>query len=301
MAGSSKIAVYSALVGNALIAVTKFGAAAYTGSSAMLSEAIHSVVDTGNQFLLLHGMRQAEKPPSTAHPFGHGKELYFWSFIVAMVIFAIGAGLSFYEGIHALISPKPVENAFVNYIVLGLSILFEGGASVLAVREFFRSKGDMGVVEAIRLGKDPVLFTVVMEDSAAVVGLVVAAVGIFLNDQMNLLWGDGMASIVIGLVLACVSVFLARESKALLIGEAAENHVVDEVRHIIRSDRRVMAAKRVMTMHLGPQDILLAVDVDFADSLGAAGVEAATQELEDAIKAKLPDITRIYIEARTLR
>jgi divalent metal cation (Fe/Co/Zn/Cd) transporter len=269
MAGSSKIAVVSALIGNGLIAITKFGAAAYTGSSAMLSEAIHSLVDTGNQFLLLHGMKQAEKQPSSAHPFGHGKELYFWSFVVAMVIFGVGAGLSIYEGVHALMAPKPVENAFVNYIVLGLAMVFEGGASILAFREFYRRKGDMGVIEAIKRGKDPALFTVVMEDSAAVVGLAVAAIWIFLNDRMGLLW--------------------------------AEDHIVDEIRDILRTDRRVMGAKRVMTMHLGPQDVLLAVDVDFSDKMSANDVEAATLELEDLIKERLPDITRIYIEAVTLR
>jgi len=301
MAGSSKIAVISALVGNGLIAITKFGAASYTGSSAMLSEAIHSLVDTGNQYLLLHGMKQAEKPPSSQHPFGHGKELFFWSFVVAMVIFGVGAGLSIYEGVHALMAPKPVESAFVNYIVLGFSMLFEGGASAIAIREFYRRKGDMGVIEAIKRGKDPALFTVVMEDSAAVIGLAVAAVGIFLNDRFGLLWGDGLASIVIGLLLAGVAAFLARESKALLIGEAAEDHVVDEIRDILRTDRRVMGAKRVMTMHLGPEDIMLAVDVDFSDKLSADEVEATILELEGAIKTRLPDITRIYIEAVTLR
>ena len=301
MAGSSKVAVISAMAGNGAIAVTKFAAAGFTGSSAMLSEAIHSVVDTGNQVLLLHGLRQAEKPPSTQHPFGHGKELYFWSFIVAMIIFAAGAGLSFYEGIDALGDPVPVENAYVNYIVLGLAMLFEGAASVIALREFFRSKGEMGIFEAIQRGKDPALFTVVMEDSAAVVGLLVAAVGIFLNDQFGLLWADGLAAIIIGVLLAAVSIILAIESKALLIGEAAEPEVVDQVREIIRGDRRVVAMKRVITMHLGPEEVLLAVDVDFAERLNSNAVEAATAEIEAAIRAALPEITRIYIEAVRLR
>ncbi len=301
MAGSSKVAVISAMAGNGAIAVTKFAAATFTGSSAMLSEAIHSVVDTGNQVLLLHGLRQAEKPPSSQHPFGHGKELYFWSFIVAMIIFAAGAGLSFYEGINALRDPVPVENAYVNYIVLGLAMLFEGAASTVALKQFFLAKGEMGVIEAIQRGKDPALFTVVMEDSAAVVGLAVAAVGIFLNDRLGLLWADGLAAIVIGVLLAGVSVFLAIESKALLIGEAAEPEVVDKVREIIRGDRRVVAMKRVMTMHLGPEEVLLAVDVDFAERLSSNDVEAATAEIEAAIRAALPAIKRIYIEAVTLR
>ena len=301
MAGSSKLAVISALIGNGLIAITKFSAAAFTGSSAMLSEAIHSVVDTGNQALLLFGMRQAARPPSTVHPFGHGKELYFWSFVVAVVIFAGGGGMSIYEGIHALQQPGPIENAHVNYIVLSLALIFEGVASAIAIREFFKRKGAMGVIEAIRRGKDPALFTVVLEDSAAVVGLLVAMAGIYANDQFGLLWADGAASLVIGVVLALVAAFLAFESKALLIGEAAEPEVLDRLREIFYLDRRVIAAKRMLTMHLGPEEIMLAVDVDFTDGLASSEVETATAEIEARIRSEFPSIKRIFIEAQRIR
>ncbi len=301
MAGSSKVAVISALIGNGAIAITKFGAAIFTGSSAMFSEAIHSVVDTGNQGLLLFGMRQAKLPPSEQHPFGRGKELFFWAFIVAMLIFAVGAGLSLYEGLHAIQDPQPVQNAYVNYIVLGLSMIFEGAASALAIREFIRSKGELSAIDAIRHGKDPALFTVVLEDLAALIGLFIAMIGVYLNDKHGILWADGAAAIVIALLLAAVAIVLAIESKALLIGEAAQPEVVARIREILREERRVVASKRIMTMHLAPDEVLLAMDVDFARHMMSAEVEEATHDIEEAIQAELPEVSRIYIEARTLR
>ena len=189
------MAVYAALAGNLAIAVTKFGAAVFTGSSAMLSEAIHSVVDTGNQALLLYGMYRAGLPADARHPFGYGKELYFWSFVVAILIFGLGAGFSIYEGMHGILQPTPVQNAMVSYVVLGFSLVFEGGAGFLALRQFLREKGDMGFFEAVRRGKDPALFTVLFEDSAAILGLIIAMVGIFLGQQLQLPWMDGAAAV----------------------------------------------------------------------------------------------------------
>ncbi|MDP6831473.1 MAG: cation diffusion facilitator family transporter [Alphaproteobacteria bacterium] len=298
--GSSKLAVYAALVGNLAIAVTKFSAAAFTGSSAMLSEAIHSLVDTGNQALLLYGMYRAGLPADARHPFGYGKELYFWSFVVAILIFGLGAGFSIYEGVHGIMQPTPVENVMISYVVLGLSLVFEGFASFLALRQFLRQKGEMGFFEAVRRGKDPALFTVLFEDSAAILGLMIAMGGIFLGDQLGLPWMDGAAAVAIGLVLAGVALFLAYECKALLIGEAAEPEVVEGCRALLNGDRRVVRVADVRTMHLGPQEILLAADLDFADGLTSEQVEAATGELEIKLRENFPEVRRIYLETRAL-
>ena len=294
------MAVYAALAGNLAIAVTKFGAAVFTGSSAMLSEAIHSVVDTGNQALLLYGMYRAGLPADARHPFGYGKALYFWSFVVAILIFGLGAGFSIYEGMHGILQPTPVQNAMVSYVVLGFSLVFEGGAGFLALRQFLREKGDMGFFEAVRRGKDPALFTVLFEDSAAILGLIIAMVGIFLGQQLQLPWMDGAAAVAIGLLLAGVALFLAYECKALLIGEAAEPHVVEGCRALLNGDRRVVRVADVRTMHLGPREILLAADLDFADGLISQEVEIATAELETKLRENFPEVRRIYLETRKL-
>jgi cation diffusion facilitator family transporter len=298
--GSSKLAVYAALAGNLAIAVLKFGAAMFTGSSAMLSEAIHSVVDTGNQVLLLYGMHRAALPDDEQHPFGYGKELYFWSFVVAILIFGLGAGFSIYEGIHGMFRPTPVENVMVSYLVLGLALLFESAAGFLALRQFLAEKGDLGFFAAVRRGKDPALFTVLFEDGAAILGLMIAMTGIFLGQQLQLPWLDGAAAVAIGLVLAGVAMFLAYECKALLIGEAAEPHIVESCRALLNGDRRVVRVAGVRTMHFGPRDILLAADLDFADVLTSDQVEAATAELEVKLRENFPEIRRIYLESRSL-
>ncbi len=290
----------AALVGNLAIAVTKFGAAVYTGSSAMLSEAIHSLVDTGNQVLLLYGMHRGSLPADERHPFGYGKELYFWSFVVAIIIFGLGAGFSIYEGIHGVMDPTPIENAFVSYIVLGLAMIFEGAASFIALKQFLAQKGEMGFFEAVRRGKDPALFTVLFEDGAALLGLMIAMAGIFLGQQLGLPWLDGAAAIAIGGVLAGVAMFLAYECKALLIGEAAEPEVVEGCRALLNGDRRVVRVAAVRTMHLGPDEVLLAADLDFADGLASEEIEAATAELELKVRENFPEMRRIYLEARNL-
>jgi cation diffusion facilitator family transporter len=298
VSGSSKTAVIAALIGNLAIAVTKFGAASYTGSSAMLSEAVHSLVDTGNQGLLLYGMKQANRPPSAEHPFGYGKELYFWSFVVAILIFGLGAGLSIYEGVHGILNPVPVENAIISYVVLAAAMVFEGGACAFAIKEFWIRKGDRGIFEAVRQGKDPALFTVLFEDSAALIGLMIAIVGIFLADTLQIPWLDGAAAVLIGVVLASVAIFLAVECKGLLIGESADENMVSAVRAMIRGDRRVTSVAEVLTMHLGPEEILLAADVDFADHIPGSEIEAAVSEIEMRIRAEFPGIRKIYLEPR---
>jgi cation diffusion facilitator family transporter len=296
---SSKKVIFAALAGNALIAVTKFSAAAYTGSSAMLSEAIHSLVDTGNQLLMLYGMRRANRPADQMHPFGYGMELYFWTFVVAILIFAIGGSISVYEGVSKLSSPHPVENIHVNYIVLSVAMIFEAGAWWVAFKEFRLSKGDQGYIEAVRRSKDPTIFTVLFEDSAAMLGLIVAFIGLYLGEVLNLPMLDAVASIVIGVILGLTAVLLAYESKGLLIGEAARNDVVDGIRGIVESDDRIDHINEILTMHMGPRDVLLNLSIDFGQSLDSSAVQRAISELEARVKQEYSIVTRIFIEAQS--
>lgn len=297
--GGSKRAIYAALVGNSLIAVTKFGASAYTGSSAMLSEAVHSLVDTGNQWLLLYGMKRSKRPADREHPFGYGMEEYFWAFIVAILIFGLGAGISFYEGLKRVMEPHEVGSPYVNYIVLGLAILFEGASWLVAFREFRKGAGKRGWMAEIRHSKDPTKFTVLFEDTAAILGLVVALIGIGLAQYLHMPVLDGAASIVIGLILAATATLLAHECKGLLIGEAASPAVIMSIRKAASAQDGVDSVNEVLTMHLGPEDILANLSLDFADGLSAEQVEATISGLEQAIKAEHPQVKRIFIEAQS--
>ena len=296
---SSKKVVLAALAGNSAIAVTKFAAAGVTGSSSMLSEAIHSVVDTGNQGLLLFGIRRAGRPADADHPFGYGMELYFWTFVVAILLFAGGAGVSVYEGVTKLGNPQPIVDAHINYIVLGVALILEAGAWWVAFKEFSKSKGDMGTLEAVRLSKDPAVFTVLFEDSAAIAGLVIAAIGIGLADVLDEPLWDGIGSIVIGIVLAVTAALLAYECKGLLIGEGAGRQVVRGVRRIAGEQDGVARINEALTMHLGPRDVLLNLSLDFEDRLSSAEVEKTISALERAIKTTYPEITRVFIEAQS--
>lgn len=296
-----KKVIYAALIGNFLIAVSKFAASAYTGSSAMLSEAVHSLVDTGNQGLLLFGIKRAGRPADDRHPFGYGAEIYFWSFVVAILIFGLGAGISFYEGIQKLQHPEPITSPIVNYVVLTLAMLFEAVAWTIAYREFSKTNTSRGIFEAVRLSKDPTVFTVLFEDTAAMLGLLAAAAGIWAADEFDLIWADAAASLVIGVILASAAAFLAYETKGLLIGEAAGKSVVDGVRRIIAGNTAIRAVNEFKTMHLGPDEILLAVSLDFVDNLTSAEVEATTGQLEREIKRKYPDIRRLFIEVQSER
>lgn len=297
MAGSSKKAIYAALVGNSLIAVTKFAAASYTGSAAMMSEGIHSLVDTGNQVLLLHGIKRSSRPASAEFPFGHGKEIYFWSFVVAMLIFALGGVVSMYKGWEHLVHPTPIESISINYLVLGLALIFEGAALWVAFREFNRSRGSLSVLKAITRGKDPTLFVVVFEDSAAMLGLIIALVGIFLFQITGNPAFDALASIFIGVVLVLTAVVLAIESKNLLIGESADPTIVAEIQGILGSDERIAGVNEVATLHMGPDFIVATMSVDFVNALSADEVESAVTDLNGRIKATDPRIQRVFIEA----
>ncbi len=294
--GSTKV-VIAAFIGNGLIAVTKFVAAALTGSSAMFSEAVHSVVDTGNQALMLYGIERARRPADARHPFGYGRELYFWAFIVAILIFATGAGVSVYEGVSKIRHPEPVTDAYINYIVLGVAIVFEGGSFFVALREFNRVKGGRGYLAAVRFSKNPALFTVLLEDAAALVGLVIALLGIGLAEALDLPALDGVASVLIGLMLAGVAALLAYETKGQLIGEAADPEVIAKVRRIVGAEHGVDRINEILTMHMGPHDVLLNLSLDFRPALSSDDVEAEVARLERHIKAAFPEITRIFIEA----
>ena len=297
MASGSKKVIFAALIGNSLIAVTKFSAAFITGSSAMLSEGIHSLVDTGNQVLLLHGLKQAKKPADEKFPYGHGKEVYFWSFIVAILIFALGGGISIYEGVQHLQHPKAIEKPLINYVVLGLAMLFEGAAWLFAFREFTRAKGKWGYFEAVQRGKDPSLFVILFEDTAAMLGLIVAFVGVALTDMTGILYFDGVASVIIGLILVGTAIWLAYETKGLLIGESANASVVRGIRNILQEYTQIEHINEVLTMHMGPDFVLTNISVDFRDSETASSVESVISEIDKLIKAEYPQIKRNFIEA----
>jgi cation diffusion facilitator family transporter len=299
MASGSRRVIIAALIGNSLIAATKFIAASITGSSAMLSEGIHSVVDTGNQVLLLYGLRRAARPADSRFPFGHGKEVYFWSFVVAIMIFAVGSGISIYEGVQHLLHPGVMTDPTVNYIVLGLALLFEGVAWFMALREFDRTRGPWGYVEAVQRGKDPTLFVVLFEDSAAILGLLVAFVGVLLTDLTGIAMFDGTASVVIGVILGATAAWLAYETKGLLIGEAANRRVVERIREIAAGHPGVRHVNEVLTMHMGPEFILLNLSVKFDDAI-TRDLERTVARLDALIKQEFPEVQRIFVEAEAL-
>lgn len=297
-ANSSKLVIYAALGGNLLIAFTKLVAAIWTGSSAMLSESVHSLVDTGNQGLMLYGIHRANQPPDRLHPLGYGRELYFWSFIVALLIFSLGAGISLYEGVAHIREPVVVTNPSVNYVVLGVSFLFEGVTWWIAWREFARQRGEFGIIEAVTRSRDPTSFLVLFEDSAALIGIVIALAGTLSAEILAMPELDGVASIGIGLVLAATAVFLARESKSLLIGEPARELVVQSIDAMVRGHAGVSGVGRLITVHLAPDQIVVSMDVDFADDLRASEVETIVGDLDRQLKEKHSDVIALFVNPR---
>lgn len=296
----SRWVVIAAMIGNGLIAITKMVASAITGSSAMLSEAVHSIVDTGNQGLLLWGIRRSSRPADERHPFGYGMELYFWTFVVAILIFAIGAGVSLYEGFSKFNHPKEVKHIYINYIVLGFAMVFEGFAWLIAFREFRKRKGKLGYLKAIQVSKDPTVFTVLFEDSAAMLGLIAAFAGLLMTQWTGDSTYDALASIVIGLILSFTAMLLAYETKGLLIGEAASREVVSSIQEIVSGKPEILSINEILTMHMGPEDVLLNISLDFHDYnyISAGEVERIITQLEIQIKKKHPEIARIFIEAQ---
>lgn len=293
--GGSNIVVIAAMLANLGIAVAKFVAASITGSSSMLTEGFHSVVDSFNQLLLLYGQHRGRRPPDEAHPFGYGRELYFWSFVVAILIFGVGSGVSIYEGWVHWQHPEDLRDPLVNYIVLGVALVLEGGSWFLALRHFSAANRGRGWWAAVRQSKDPAGFIVLFEDSAAIAGLIVAGVGVWASHA----WGDpridGLASIVIGLILGVVAVLLAREAKGLLIGEAADPAVVARVRAIVAARPEITRVNHVRTLHKAPQSIFVAISADFRDTLTMGEAETLLEEIEKALKAAEPMLSSIYI------
>lgn len=301
MAGSSPTAVYAAIAGNFAIAVTKFVAAAFTGSSAMLAEGVHSLVDTGNGGLILLGIRKSRRPPDANHPFGHGKELYFWTLVVAILIFAVGGGISIYEGVEHLRHPEPVDDPAWAYGVLAAAMVFEGYAWSVAYRAFQQERGEMALFPAVRASKDPTVFTVLFEDSAAMLGLVVAFAGIVLGQVTGNPSFDGGASVVIGVILMTVAVFLAAESKGLLIGEALAPLAMAGVRALAEADPAVRRVVRPLSMHLGPREVLLTLELEFERGQSAGDAAAAVDRIDRTIRSEYPQIRHIFIEAQSLK
>jgi cation diffusion facilitator family transporter len=301
--GESKVAVVAAVVGNLVVAIIKFIAASITGSSAMISEGIHSLVDTGNGGLLLFGMKKASTPADDDHPFGYGKELYFWSLVVAISIFGIGGGMSLYEGIAHIrhVAPEVVlGNPTANYIVLAISLLVEGSSFTVAMRSFWKAKGTTPAFRFIRESKDPSLFTVVFEDSAAMLGLVVAFLGVFLGHLLENAYIDGIASVIIGLILMTVAAFLASESKGLLLGEGASHKLIADIRRVVEADEATERAGRILTMYMGPSELVVNLGVVFKRGLHASGIHDAIHRIESEITAAHPECTRVYIEVESL-
>jgi cation diffusion facilitator family transporter len=293
----SKLAIYGAIAANVAIAFTKFLVAGITGSSAMLSEGIHSAVDTFNGALLLVGLKLSHRPATPEHPFGHGKELYFWGLIVAVLIFGLGGGVSFYEGMQHIRHPAPMQDPTWNYVVLGAAALFEGASFVIALRQFLEKSGQTPFWEALHRSKDPTTYTVLAEDSAALVGLAVAAGGIALSHHFEMPELDGAASLIIGLLLAGVAVLLIRESRGLLIGEGIRPETARAIRSIALGQPMVRDVGRVLSMYVGPDDALVTMDLDFDDDTTAADAAAAIAAIERQVRERYPMIKRLFIEA----
>lgn len=296
---SSTQVIYAALVGNLLVAFTKAGAAAWTGSASMASEAVHSFVDIGNQVLLLYGMRRATLHADVDHPIGYGRELYFWSFIVALLVFALGSVVSTYHGVLHVRNPEAIRDPFVNYVVLGLAFVFEGTSWWIAWRHFKAMKGTLGYYAAFRGSKDPPSFVGLFEDSAALIGIVIAAFGTFAATRLGMPVFDGVASILIGVVLACTAGLLARESKSLLIGERADRVLSDSLLRVAEAASASCKANGVLTVQLAPDQILAALSLEFADAMRVPEVEAAVVEIERQIRAAHPQVVTLFIKPQT--
>ena len=299
-AGHNKLVIYIATASNLAIAVCKFIAAAITGSSAMLAEGIHSVIDTCNQLLLLLGVQRGKRRADARHPYGYGKELYFWSLIVAMVLFGIGGGMAIYEGITHLVAPRPIEDPTAAYLVLGLSAVLEGISWSFALREMLAKKGGYSLWQTIRRSYDPSVFTVLFEDTAALIGLAAAFIGIYFGHRLNNPYFDGGASIVIGVTLCLVALLLIRESKALLVGEAAKPEVVASISNLACNETAVIKVGRVLTMVFGPDEILLNLEAEFNPKLSVSELKAAMDRLERAIRQHHPQVRKIFIDITSL-
>jgi cation diffusion facilitator family transporter len=297
---ASKKVVYAALAGNLAIAATKLVAALVTGSSAMLSEAIHSAVDTSNQGLLLYGMRRARRPPDALHPFGHGMEIYFWGFVVALLLFSLGGGVSIYEGVHKITHPEPIVSAWINFAVLGASMVFEGISFTIALRELRARRADINPWSAVRASKDPRVFVVLVEDSAALIGLAIATLGVAFAVKLDDPLYDGLGSIAVGVVLFTAAVVLARETHSLLTGESASRGVLDRVRSVLRDHPEVKSIGDILSMHFGPNDIFLAISLKLRDDVPRDEFSDVVENITDAIERAVPEVKGVFVRPHEL-
>ena len=296
----SRTAVYVGIAANILIAATKFAAALATGSSAMVAEGVHSVVDAGDGLLLLLGQHRAAQPADEQHPLGHGKELYFWSLIVAVLFFALGSGMSFYEGILHILHPEPIGDPTWNYIVLGAAMLFTFVSFGVAFKEFRKRLAGRSYWQTFRESKDPTLFTLVLEDLADMIGMLLAFLGVYLSRLLNKPYLDGAASVGVGVVMTVVAVLLARESKGLLVGEGATSRQREAIRRVASDDEAVLGIRRLVTMYFGPGTLLVALDVQFRSQLDSSAVAAAIVRMEARIRKVQHETMYIYVEATAL-
>ena len=301
MAGSSKIAIYGAIAANTAIAISKFVAASFTGSSAMLSEGIHSLVDTGNGILLLFGIRLSQRPPDENHPFGYGNEIFFWSFVVAILVFSLGGGIAIYEGINHLLHPRELENVQWNYVVLILAMIFEGAALRVALKHFNASRGTKSFLRALKDSKDSSTVAVVIEDSAALLGLIIALLSVLLGQLTGWVYFDGLGSVLIGVLLIAVSFLFAIECKALLVGEGLLPDDVDRIVLILEQEPRVARYRRPLSLYFGPSEVLVNLDVHFVDDLASDEIELTIEGIEARIREELPVVNRIFVEADRIR
>ena len=302
--GESTIAVIAAIAANIAIGVVKFIASAISGSSAMFSEGVHSIVDSGNGLLVLLGIHRAKKPADPTHPFGHGKELYFWTMVVAILIFAMGGGVSMWEGVQALKSVGPdtqLGDPTVAFIVLGISMILEGFSWTVAVKQFNLARGKTPPLQFIREAKDPSLYTVVLEDSAAELGLILAFLGLFFGHLFNNPYLDGIAAVLIGVLLASVATILLRETKGLLIGEGLSMDEVGEIHQIVESDPSIDRCGRVLSMYMGPENLVVTIDAGFKPGISSGEVLAAIDRVEKQIFARFHQAKSVFIEAESLK
>ena len=300
MAHEAKAAVVAAIFGNLAIAITKFFAAAFSGSSAMLSEAIHSLVDTGNGGLILFGIRKSRKPPDAQHPFGHGRELYFWTLMVGVFIFGVGGGMSVYEGLTHLANPTHIEDAKWSYIVIGLSALFESTTWIFGWKAFSKERRGRGVIEAIHATKDPTSFSVLLEDTASLIGLAVALLGIFLSQSLHQPYFDGAASIVIGLLLCTIATVMVHESRGLLVGEGVDRKTLENLRAIVEADKDVAHVQHLHTIYQSPGTVLVAIELSFQDNISAVDIRTAVRRLEADIQARYPEVKYVFFRAESI-
>jgi len=300
MAGETRRAVLAAVAGNLAIAATKFIAAAASGSAAMLAEAIHSIIDTGNGALMLWGMRASRKPPDQDHPFGYGHELYFWSLLVGMIVFGLGGGMSVVSGVFHILNPRAPGNVGLSYGVIAVAAVFEGASWYFGLKAFSKERRGRGIVETIKRTKDPTSFSVLLEDSAALAGLALAFLGIFLSVRLDAPWLDGAASVAIGVLLCAVAWVMVYESKGLLVGEGVEKKTLERVRAIVKGDKDVVALDKLLTLYLSPNELLVAAEVRFRSEMTVEELRVAIARVREAIQGEYPRVKRFFIDATAI-